>query len=303
MVTAAFTDLAATFVDQSPSPLPPMEVGATANVTIRMRDTGLLDWPADTIRLQSIGQAVGIWSIDLVVTDPVGRNEIATISFTIRAPATPGGYHFQWQLVDPGGKRFGDLTPDTVVTVAEQAAVYVSQVIPTSIPAGTAAQVTIVLRNPGPLTWRKSSIKLQPTVSPATPWSLTAQLLATDVAPGSSTFEFAIKAPDPPNRGTYQVQWQLTEDGAAFGNVTPSATIAIAEPPVCEDKRTEIGQLTQSIPPLRREITVLQRELQTAAPTEKADLIADIHADQQAIAQAQARIETLKQEMVALGCN
>ena len=47
----------------------------------------------------------------------VASGSTATVTFAIKAPATPGNYNFQWTMLQEGVGRFGPASPNLVLPV------------------------------------------------------------------------------------------------------------------------------------------------------------------------------------------
>ena len=98
--------------------------GASFPVSITMRNTGSNAWTlAGLYRLgdRSVNSPAISWGTsraDLTSAETIGNGQAKTFSFTATAPATPGTYKFQWQMVQENVAWFGDLTPVSTITVA-----------------------------------------------------------------------------------------------------------------------------------------------------------------------------------------
>lgn len=133
----------AEFVSQIPPPSTTMITGQTVSVSVTMRNTGTTTWsccttnpsppPGEsgdhinnsfgyklgTISLaedQVVFQRWGILRIPPVPTTVLPGQE-AIFNFNITAPLTPGDYNFQWQMLQEHLWRFGQTTPNVIVTV------------------------------------------------------------------------------------------------------------------------------------------------------------------------------------------
>lgn len=108
----------AQFVGQSVNAA--MQINASQTVTLQFKNTGTRTWtrvanfklgpqnPPDN-------STWGVWLIDL--PNDVAPGQTASISFSIRAPGTPGTYNFQWQMQQQGVAWFGDLSTNVAITV------------------------------------------------------------------------------------------------------------------------------------------------------------------------------------------
>lgn len=112
----------ATFISQS---VPATMVGGqTYTVSITMRNDGTTTWNRDganPYRLGSQPQDTQIWVtrrafLPLANVTPGG---LATFSFQVTAPSTPGTYDFQWRMVQELVQWFGPVTPKVAVAVTQ----------------------------------------------------------------------------------------------------------------------------------------------------------------------------------------
>ena len=84
-----------------------------------MRNTGSMTWEPGTVYLgtQSPSDNV-IWGANRVwIPRPIKPGEIAEITFTVRAPLSPGYYVMQGRMIAEGITWFGDWTPYHIVYV------------------------------------------------------------------------------------------------------------------------------------------------------------------------------------------
>jgi hypothetical protein len=104
----------ASFVSQS-APLA-LQTGATAPVTITMRNTGGTVWTAtEGYGLSPVGPPWG--NATIPVPQDVRMQETATFSFTITAPASVGSNPFEWRMVNGAGVVFGESNEDAAIVV------------------------------------------------------------------------------------------------------------------------------------------------------------------------------------------
>ncbi len=87
-----------------------------------MQNVGSMTWTAaQNFRLGSQhpqdNATWGLARVFLAVGDNIGPGGIKTFSFTITAPAAPGQYYFQWQMLREGVSWFGTKSVDTTVTL------------------------------------------------------------------------------------------------------------------------------------------------------------------------------------------
>lgn len=102
----------ATFISQL---IPPLQKGATATVTITMKNMGSTIWTKeDGYMLGSINpQDNETWGVNRVFLndgETIEPGEEKTFTFDITAPAENGSYTFQWQMLQEDVEWFGDET-------------------------------------------------------------------------------------------------------------------------------------------------------------------------------------------------
>ncbi|AGG88545.1 RHS repeat domain-containing protein [Rhodanobacter denitrificans] len=98
-----------------------MFTGHTQSVSVQMRNNGDYTWSAGTdFRLGSQNpDNNSTWGIArATLASDVAPGQTATFNFTITAPSTPGSYSFQWRMLQENVAWFGDLTPNTSITVS-----------------------------------------------------------------------------------------------------------------------------------------------------------------------------------------
>jgi uncharacterized protein YkwD len=108
------------------------------------------------------------------------------------------------------------------------AALFISQSVPTSMTAGSASAVVVEMLNTGSNTWTQAGgYRLRAGNSV---WGLADVSLPGDVAPGGAvTFSFAVVAPG--TAGTTNFQWRMQRDGVGpFGESTPLLPISVSNP-------------------------------------------------------------------------
>jgi hypothetical protein len=100
-----------------------MIAGKKYPITVNIRNNGRFNWSLDKkYRLGSQNeQDNNIWGLNRIEMNPgsgVLPGQTAAFVFEITAPANPGTYNFQWQMVDEGIEWFGEKTPSIAVAVA-----------------------------------------------------------------------------------------------------------------------------------------------------------------------------------------
>ena len=220
-----------------------LTAGQAANVSLVFRNTGTAAWTsANNYRLASQNPADNAtWGpsrIDLPAS--VAPGGTLTLNFPITAPATAGNYNFQWQLIQEGTGRFGDVSPNVSVAVTPvgpppvNGSAYVSQSVPLTMNTGETRAITVTLRNSGTTTWSTAGGYHLASQNPAnnSTWLLNSVVLPASVAPGTSvTFSFNITAPTA--AGSYNMQWQMAQNGVGlFGDASPNIPMIVTAPPV-----------------------------------------------------------------------
>jgi glucose/arabinose dehydrogenase len=232
------------WVDQSPWPT--LRPGAAISYTIHFRNTGTETWQRGVARRQvnlgtsgdstvaaDAGMAVGWLSANRVATTSeavVAPNAIATFTFVLRAPSTPGTYRLALHPVLDGVQHLED-EGVYVLVVSDPGfhSAWVSQSpYPTLQPGQVSTPLTIVFRNTGTQTWTKGILGQEARlginqddaqwaplgVSWMSPNRVAAQTEAS-VPPGASgTFTFQVRAPQ--IAGTYSLHLRPVIDATAW---------------------------------------------------------------------------------------
>ena len=230
----------ATFVSQTvPSTLVAGQAGAA---TVVLRNSGSTTWsPATNHRLaaQNPGNTTTWGTSRIELAGPVAPGETVTLNFPITAPAAAGNYNFQWQMTQDGVGGFGDVTPNVVVPVTPAAvgfngSAFVAHDVPLTLTAGQTRAISVTLRNSGTTTWSTAgNYQLASQNAPNNVnWSLNRVALPATVPPGGTvTFTFSITAPA--TAGTYNLQWQMVQNGVGlFGDATPNTPVSVTAPAV-----------------------------------------------------------------------
>ena len=108
----------ASFVSQTATST--MLPGQTYAASLVLKNTGASTWTSDSdFRLSSVNAADNqIWGLNRVnLSAPVAPGETATFNFNVTAPATPGTYNFQWQMIRERVERFGATTTNISIIV------------------------------------------------------------------------------------------------------------------------------------------------------------------------------------------
>jgi len=99
-----------------------MYAGHTYTVSVTMQNVGSMTWTAaQNFRLGSQhpqdNAAWGFNRVFLTANDSVTPGGTKTFSFIVTAPATPGQYYFQWQMLREAVSWFGTKSSDTSITL------------------------------------------------------------------------------------------------------------------------------------------------------------------------------------------
>jgi plastocyanin/uncharacterized protein affecting Mg2+/Co2+ transport len=201
-----------------------------------MQNIGTQTWTAgNKVRLGAINPydntTWGLNRADMPANATIAPGSIVTFNFTVIAPASAGTYNFQWQMLQEGIAWFGDQTPNVPVVVDVNAAAYVSQSVPTKMIAGLRYNASVTMRNTGTTTWTEDELYRLAAQNPQdnANWGENREFLPSGaaVAPGDTvTFSFRVEAPL--TAGTYNFQWQMSEDLVqTFGQQSPNVAIVV----------------------------------------------------------------------------
>jgi hypothetical protein len=98
-----------------------IDASGYSRVSVTMRNVGTHTWMRGDLHRLAAADGSGPWGL-IRIDIPVGVNTVppgyeVTFQAVVAAPATPGPYTFQWQMVQENVEYFGALTPSTIVTV------------------------------------------------------------------------------------------------------------------------------------------------------------------------------------------
>jgi hypothetical protein len=191
----------------------------------------------------------GVRRVDLPYD--VSPTEKITLNFSIRAPFKSGVYNCRWRM-SKAGEFFGEATPVMLVNVTGDEYIYrpppysyynnstfENQSVPAYMTAGQKYKVLVTIKNTGSSTWLPAStaypysgyklgvVNDYTYASGTTDWGASPVLLSRPIEPGVSvTLEFEVLAPSAP--GTYNFQWQMMQDGIAFGDRTQAVIVNVS---------------------------------------------------------------------------
>jgi glucose/arabinose dehydrogenase len=234
----------AAWLDQSPWPT--LRPEATVSYTIHFRNTGDTTWvrgspfrqvnlavSGDSTAPADAGMAVNWLSANRVATTTetsVPPGAVATFTFTLRAPSTPGTYRLPLHPVLEGQQHLED-EGVFVLVVSDPGlhSAWVSQTpYPTLQPGQVSAPLNIVFRNTGTATWTKGVLGQEARLAinqDDAQWAplgvnwMSANRVAAQteasVPPGANaTFTFQVRAPQ--TAGTYSLHLRPVIDGTAW---------------------------------------------------------------------------------------
>ncbi len=232
------------FVSQSPYPT--LQPGTSQALTVQLRNSGTATWQrgvagqqanlainGDATTFASLGMAVDWLAPNRVAAQSetsVGPGAVATFTFAVRAPVTPGVYRLPLRGVVDGTAWLDDLGVYLVVTSdwGYHSRWAAQSPYPTLAPGALSAPLSVSFTNTGTRPWVRGVLGQQAdlgTNGDDRSWSsLAVGWLAPDrpaaqteasVPPGGvATFSFQIRAASAP--GTYQIHLRPVIDGAVW---------------------------------------------------------------------------------------
>ncbi|MDP9265879.1 MAG: CAP domain-containing protein [Chloroflexota bacterium] len=232
------------FVDQTAYPV--LQPGATGSVTVRFKNSGTAGWQRGVPRQQAnlgfigdvstfsdLGMNVGWPATSRVATTTeatVAPGGVATFTFSVRAPASPGVYQLPLRVVIDGVTWLEDL--GVFINVYSDAGFHsrwLSQSASPTLRAGAvSAPLTIAFTNTGSQHWVRGLVAQQANLAVArddltfgflgVSWpsaNRVAVQVEADVAPGAvGTFVFQVRAPQIP--GIYVLPLRPVIDGLVW---------------------------------------------------------------------------------------
>ena len=224
-------DVSSQFISQTTPAT--MVAGQTYFVSLVFQNTSNTTWTA------AGGFGIGTlnpvdnmtWSVNRVplgASDSIAPGGTAKVQVHLWAPTVPGTYNFQWSMRQEPLGVFG--TPSTnipvVVSVAPNAARYVTQNPPSSVKVNASFTVKITMRNVGSNAWTTAgAYAIAPSGSPTT-WNITQVSVGTSVAPGADKV-FTLSCKAPPAAGSYVFRFQMRNSSGFFGDQTATKTITV----------------------------------------------------------------------------
>ncbi|MBP5717980.1 MAG: right-handed parallel beta-helix repeat-containing protein, partial [Abditibacteriota bacterium] len=200
--------------------------GETKKVTVTVKNTGSATWSQATEDMLGSLDNYDPFSLARIGLDTAERRvapgETYTFTFYMTAPANPGVYTTDWQMIREHVTWFGDIIrKDVTVTAAEHSAQMISNTIPDSANADEVRTVSVTVKNTGTVTWTPEALFRLGAVDNNDPFyhaEPPRAYLDRAVAPGETyTFTFDMEFGEP---GTYTTDWKMVQDGNDwFGQV------------------------------------------------------------------------------------
>lgn len=211
-----------------------MVAGQSYTATYTFKNTSNVAWTgAGGFGLGSVNPIDNkTWGLNrrpLQPTDVIQPGSTYKFSFLIYAPTIPGTYDLQWSMRQDAVGTFGDPSTDVpvVVSLAANAARYLSQTQPSTVRVGTSFNVTVKMTNVGTNSWTLAGgYALVPSGSSSN-WGVSQLSVgSTSVLKGQTkTFTFLAVAPSTP--GSYTMRFQMRNAGGLFGDKTTLKTITV----------------------------------------------------------------------------
>ncbi len=210
--------------------------GSSGNqVWVTMKNTGTSTWTA------AAGYSLGsqnpqdnaTWGFGRVaLPTSVAPGASVTFAFTVNAPATSGGYNFQWRMLREGVEWFGEYTANVLVNstaTAFNGAEFVSQAVPSTMTPGQNYTIPVTMRNTGTTTWTSAAAYKLGSQNPGdnNTWNSGRVELGASVLPGQE-YTFQVPAKAPTAAGSYNFQWKMVREFVEwFGFPSTNAVVAV----------------------------------------------------------------------------
>ncbi len=142
-----------------------MQPGQSVQVTVTMRNRGVLWTDARGYRLGAVGDSDPFTAFNRVpVTGEVGTGQSQTFTFTLTAPTTPGTYLTDWRMVRDGFTWFGPTVSRNiqVASANPDAPAITGQPTAQTVPNGASATFTVTATGGPPLSyrWQRNGVDL-----------------------------------------------------------------------------------------------------------------------------------------------
>ena len=157
---------------------------------------------------------------------PAARRLAEAVSPSAGAQAVPPPSSPSKEYIYAGGRLVATEEPSND-------AAFASQSVPASMTAGQPYSVSVVMSNTGATTWTGAAGYKLGSENPQNnvTWGSSRVALPADTPPGGqAAFTFTVLAPTTP--GTYNFQWRMVQDGAAwFGAPSANVSVTVSAPP------------------------------------------------------------------------
>lgn len=219
-----------------------IEAGKPFVKTWRVRNTGTSTWKDYTLEHFGDDLMGGPESVPL---PPLKPNEVALVSVTLIAPATPGRHRSTWKPRNSRGRWFAfGMFADINVTPVKKRndAIFVADVTLANgqeVETGRSVLKTWRIRNSADTTWDRtySLANVENPLGADSSWKLPT------TRPGA-TVELSVPLTTPPTPGIYRSRWTLkTPDGEAFGPELIAELRAITLPGRPKDGATFVSDV------------------------------------------------------------
>lgn len=214
----------------------PTSLGAGQNftATVTMRNNSFIPWTKqDQYKLGSETPKDNVrWGHGRVeVTETIQSNQEKKFTIEAIAPTTPGVYKFDWRMLQEGKEWFGALaTANVTVTAPLNNAEFVSIAVPERVKTGEKFTATVVMKNTGTQTWKKTEPNAYRLGSQTPPdnllWGFGRMNLAADVPTGSNA-TFTAEFTAPATAGTYTFDWKMLKEGMEWFGPLVSRSILV----------------------------------------------------------------------------
>jgi hypothetical protein len=244
--------------NQAPSA---MNSGATVTVNVSLTNLGVLTWShsgSNPVRLSyhwrngaCNGSSVAVWDgLRTTLPNDLGQGaSINNLAAQVRAPASPGTYCLQFDMVREGitwfsGQGAAMLSRTVTVSTPQYGVNWTAQNAPNTMSSGSTHSVSLSFTNTGSLTWNASGanpVRLSyhwfqgacPASAVAVWDGLRTPLPASVPSGGSvSNLSASVRAPSAP--GTYCLAYDLVREGIAWfsskGAQALTKTVTVSSP-------------------------------------------------------------------------
>ncbi len=211
-----------------------MVAGQTYTVAFNFNNTSNIAWTgAGAFGLGSVNPtdnlAFGVNRRPLLPTDVVQPGSSAKFSFLVYAPTVGGTYNLQWSMRQDAIGPFGDPSTNVpvVVTVAPDAARYLSQSQPSTVKVGTSFTVKVKMTNVGTNPWTLAGAYALAPSGSSSNWGVTQLSVGSTAVNQGQTKTFTFLGVAPATAGSYTMRFQMRNASGFFGDKTALKTITV----------------------------------------------------------------------------